>query len=292
MLYTIENDKLCVQVRDHGAELRSIKERADETEYLWNGDPTWWKYSSPVLFPIIGKVRDGKYRVDGKEYELPSHGLGRISDFKLVEKKADRIAFSLLWSEESLKKYPWKFELLVAYELHDKAIKVIWTIRNHDDHEMIYSIGAHGAYRCPIVHGESFSDCYLEFNKAEDAPNMPLNENGQFLRTKGDKPLKGTKLSLNFDEFKNDVLAYHNLHSDKVTIRSTKSTKSLSIIAKDFPFWGFWTPVKGGAPFLCIEPWHGHADYEDFDGDFSEREGSERLAAGEEQTFTYTIEIG
>ena len=88
---------------------------------------------------------------------------------------------------------------------------------------------------------------------------MPLNAQGQFLRTAGDKPLKGTKLPLNFEEFKDDVLAYHNLRSDKVTIRSTKSEKSLSVIAKDFPFWGFWTPSQGGAPFLCLEPWHGHA---------------------------------
>lgn len=292
MLYTIQNDELCVQVRDHGAELRSIKERADETEYLWNGDPSWWKYSSPILFPIVGKLKDNKYRVNGQEYELPSHGLGRISDFRLVEEKRDRITFSLLWTEESLKKYPWKFELIVAYELHGKQLNVIWTVRNHDDHEMIYSIGAHGAYRCPIVHGEAFSDCYLEFNHEEDAPNMPLNAQGQFLHTSGDKPLKGTKLPLNFEEFKDDVLAYHDLRSDKVMIRSTKSEKTLSIIAKDFPFWGIWTPPQGGAPFLCLEPWHGHADYEDFDGDFSEREGSERLAAGQEQNFTYTIEIG
>ena len=125
MLYTIENDRLCVQVRDHGAELRSIKEREDETEYLWNGDPTWWRYSSPVLFPIVGKLKDNKYRVGGKTYELPSHGLGRISDFQLVEEEADRIAFSLRWTEESLKRYPWKFELQVAYELHGKQVKVI-----------------------------------------------------------------------------------------------------------------------------------------------------------------------
>lgn len=244
MLYTIENDKLCVQVRDHGAELRSIKEREDETEYLWNGDPTWWRYSSPVLFPIVGKLKDNMYRVNGKTYELPSHGLGRISVLQLVEKEADRIAFSLCWTEESLKRYPWKFELQVAYELHGKQVKVIWTVRNHDDHEMIYSIGAHGAYRCPIVHGEEFSDCYLEFNHEEDAPNMPLNKEGQYLRTHGTKPLKGTRLPLCYEEFKDDVLAYHNLKSDKVTLRSTKSSKSLSVIAKDFPYWGFWTQAR------------------------------------------------
>ena len=221
MLYTIENNELCVQVRDHGAELRSIKEREDETEYLWNGDPTWWRYSSPVLFPIVGKLKGNKYRVGGKTYELPSHGLGRISDFQRVEKEADRIAFSLCWTEESLAHYPWKFELQVAYELHGKQVKVIWTVHNHDDHEMIYSIGAHGAFRCPIVHGEAFSDYYLEFNHEEDAPNMPLNKEGQYLRAHGTKPLKGTRLPLCYEEFKDDVLAYHNLKTDKVTLRST-----------------------------------------------------------------------
>lgn len=149
MLYTLENDKLCVLVRSYGAELRSIKERADETEYLWDGNPSWWKYSSPVLFPIVGKLLNGKYRVDGQEYELPGHGLGRISDFELVERQADRIRFSLKWTQESLKKYPWKFQLDIEYVLHDNQIEVIWTVQNLDDKEMIYSIGSHGAFRCP-----------------------------------------------------------------------------------------------------------------------------------------------
>ena len=100
MLYSLENKDLLVQVRDHGAELRSIKERADETEYLWRGDPTWWKYSAPLLFPIVGKLVDGKYRVNGKTYELPAHGLARIADFTLIEQEKDAIKLALSWAEE------------------------------------------------------------------------------------------------------------------------------------------------------------------------------------------------
>ncbi|MBE6074634.1 MAG: aldose 1-epimerase family protein [Selenomonas ruminantium] len=292
MLYTLENETLCVLVRSHGAELRSIKERADETEYLWDGNPEWWKYSSPVLFPIVGKLRDGKYRVSGAEYELPGHGFGRISDFELVARQQDSIEFVLEWSEDTLKVYPWKFALYVSYELEENKIKVIWRVRNLDEKHMVFSIGAHGAFRCPIVPGERFEDYYLEFHTAEDMQNMPLDSKGQFKHESGDMAVKGTKLPLNYEMFRNDALAYAGQKSTQVSLRSTKSEKSLTVEAKGFPYWGYWTPDKGGAPFLCIEPWHGHADYVDFAGDFKDREGSEELAPGEEKKFSYTIAIG
>lgn len=292
MLYTLENETLCVLVRSHGAELRSIKERADETEYLWDGNPEWWKYSSPVLFPIVGKLRDGKYRVSGAEYELPGHGFGRISDFELVARQQDSIEFVLEWSEDTLKVYPWKFALYVSYELEENKIKVIWRVRNLDEKHMVFSIGAHGAFRCPIVPGEKFEDYYLAFNEAEDMRNLPLDSKGQFQREYGNMAVKGTKLPLNYEMFRNDALAYDGQKSTQVSLRSTKSEKSLTVEAKGFPYWGYWTPDKGGAPFLCIEPWHGHADYVDFDGDFKDREGSEELAPGEEKKFSYTIAIG
>lgn len=292
MLYSLENNKLCVLVRSQGAELRSIKERSDETEYLWDGNPSWWKYSSPVLFPIVGKLLDGKYRVGGKEYELPGHGFGRVSEFTLVSRDENSIEFQLDWSEETLKVYPWKFQLNIGYELADNEVKVIWKVRNLDDKHMTFSIGAHGAFRCPIVPGESFEDCYLEFNKIEKMKNLPLDSKGQFQREYGDAVMEGTKLPLNYEMFRNDVLAYDAQKSDKVTLRSEKSEKSLSITAKGFPFWGYWTPDKGGAPFLCIEPWHGHADFADFKGEFKDREGSEVLAPGEQVVYSYTITIG
>ena len=292
MLYSLENDKLCVQVRSYGAELRSIKERADETEYLWEGNPQWWKYSSPVLFPIVGKLQDGKYRVNGNEFELPGHGFGRISEYQLVERRQDYIEFALKWSEESLASYPWKFQLNVAYALKDKTVEVIWKVQNLDDKEMVYSIGAHTAFRCPLVQGEEFSDYYLKFNQEEDNLNMPLNSKGQFLKVQGETHLQGQQLDLNYEMFAGDALAYKGLKSDVVSICSHKSDKKVSMEAKDFPFWGFWTPAQGGAPFLCLEPWQGHADYEGYDGEFAEREGSLKLASGETQKFHYTIRIG
>ena len=292
MLYSLENDKLCVQVRSYGAELRSIKERADETEYLWDGNPQWWKYSSPVLFPIVGKLQDGKYRVNGTEYELPGHGFGRISEYQLVERRQEYIEFALKWSEDTLASYPWKFQLNVAYALKDNTVEVIWKVQNLDDREMVYSIGAHTAFRCPLVQGEEFSDCYLTFNQQEDNVNMPLNSKGQFLKEQGEACLQGEQLALNYGMFAGDALAYKGLKSDVVTICSHKSDKKVSMEARDFPFWGFWTPAQGGAPFLCLEPWQGHADYEGYNGEFADREGSLKLEPGKTQSFHYTIRIG
>ena len=292
MLYTLENNKLCVLVRSHGAELRSIKERSDETEYLWDGDPSWWKYSSPVLFPIVGKLLDGRYRVGDQEYKLPGHGFGRISEFSLVSRDDVSIEFRLDWSEETLRNYPWKFQLNIGYELADNKVKVTWKVRNLDDKHMPFSIGAHGAFRCPLVSGESFEDYYLEFNRIEKMKNMPLDSEGQFRREYGDVVVEGTQLPLSYELFRKDALAYDAQKSDTVTLRSHKSDKCLSVTAKGFPFWGYWTPDKGGAPFLCIEPWHGHADFADFHGEFKEREGSEVLAPGEQAVYSYTIAIG
>jgi len=291
MLYALENADLLVQVRDHGAELRSIKERADETEYLWRGDPTWWKYSAPLLFPIVGKLVDGKYRVGGKTYELPAHGLARISDFTLVEQKKDAIRFMLSWTEESLKQYPWKFRLEVGYVLVGRSIRVTWDVTNEDETEMVFSIGAHPALRCPIVYGEKLEDCYVEFNREEDTECYQLAPGVLFSHEK-EPSLQGTKLPLTDALFAGGVRAYDDLKSDTLTIRSTKSEKSISISAPGFPYWGLWMPEKGGGPFLCLEPWYGHADFADFNGEFVDKAGTQKLAPGKTFHAEYTITIG
>ena len=122
----LENNDLRIMVRSKGAELRLLQEIKDGNDYLWNGDPSWWKYCSPILFPIVGKVKNGKYKVDGKVYELPQHGLGRISEFELVNKATDSVSLKLRYSDETLKVYPYKFELTVSYVLTGKSVNVTW----------------------------------------------------------------------------------------------------------------------------------------------------------------------
>ena len=277
---TLQNDVLRITVAERGAELKSITALSDGTEYLFNSDPIWWKYSSPVLFPIVGKVKGGKYRAEGREFELGQHGFARTSYFWLVDATDNTLTFALESNAATLAVYPYKFRLEISYELVGNEIKVFWKVINVDDKEIYFSIGAHPAICCPISYRENFTDCYLKFNKPEKSARLPLTANG-LLTHERIPTLDGTELDLNYDLFKGDALVIDDLKSDEVSVCSRNSSKSLTIRAKDFPYWGFWTPAQGGAPFICIEPWHGRADYEDFKGELKDKEGILKLAAGE-----------
>ena len=289
MIHTLQNDALKITVADHGAELKSIT-GADGTEYLFDGNPKWWKYTSPVLFPIVGKLVNGKYRAEGQEYELPGHGFGRISDFKCVKENADEIVFRLNWSEDTLKVYPYRFSLDISYILKNNSVAVVWLVKNLDDKPIYFSIGAHPALKCPIIDGENFDDCYLQFNKEENSSRILLLPSGPLSRDRV-PTLSGQKLNLNYELFKGDALVFDDLKSDEITICSKKSSKKITVQAKGFPYWGIWTPDKGGAPFLCIEPWHGHADFADFSGDITQKDGINKLEVGESFGTNYTFII-
>ena len=289
MIYTLKNSALTITVSDYGAELKSLT-GADGTEYLHDGNPKWWKYTSPVLFPIVGKVNGGKYRAEGQTYELPQHGFARVTDFKCVRESADEIVFRLNWSDETLKVYPYKFSLEISYIIKNNTVAVVWLVKNLDDKAIYFSIGAHPALKCPIVDGENFDDCYLKFNVAEHSARLPLTAAGLLSRDRV-PTISGDKLNLNYELFKGDALVFDDLKSDAITICSTKSSKKITLQAKGFPFWGIWTPSQGGAPFLCIEPWHGHADFEDFSGDITQKDGINKLEVGQSFGTNYTFII-
>lgn len=279
MLHTIQNDVLKIKAANRGAELKSITALSDGTEYLFDGDPTWWRYSSPILFPIVGKVRDGIYRAEGKNFALPQHGFARTSDFWLVDATNNALTFALESNAATLKMYPYRFRLELSYELAGNEVKFIWKVTNVDDKTIYFSIGAHPAICCPIAYRENFNDCYLKFNKPEKSARLLLTPNG--LSHERIPTLDGTELDLNYDLFKGDALVFDDLQSDEISVCSRKNHKSLTVRAKGFPYWGIWTPDCGGAPFICIEPWHGHADYVDFDGEFKDKEGVRALGVGE-----------
>ena len=279
MLHTLQNDVLKITVADRGAELKSITALADGAEYLFDSNPIWWKFSSPVLFPIVGKLVGDKYRVDGKEYTLPGHGFARTTDFWLVDTTENALTFALESNAATLKVYPYKFRLEISFELIGNEVKVLWKVANVDDKEIYFSIGAHPAICCPLAYRENFDDCYLKFNRAEKSSRVPLTANGT-LSHERIPTLDGDELNLSYELFKGDAFVFDDLKSDEVSVCSRKSSKKITVRAKNFPYWGFWTPAQGGAPFICIEPWHGHADYEDFTGELKDKEGIIKLAVG------------
>ena len=279
MMFSLENDKLRIEVSRHGAEMRRLTEKADGTEYLHDGDPTWWKYTSPVLFPIVGKLNENTYRVDGEEFTLPSHGFGRTSDFFIATKSSNSLKFYLDWSSETYEQYPFRFRLIVGYSLEGNAVKITWRVMNIDIKPIFFSIGAHPALRCPIVKGEDITDCYLSFETTENAEKYAVTSDA-FLVAEKVPGFSGDRQDLSWEFFAKGTWIFDNLASKRVTIRSKKSEKFVAVEAPDFPFWAFWSPEKGGAPFICIEPWYGHADFAGYTGEFSAKHGVQTLPIG------------
>lgn len=290
-VYTLENETIKITVSEHGAELHSITGKDEGTQYLWHGDEKYWKYCSPVLFPIVGKLVDSTYIVDQKTYQLPAHGFGRISEFQMINKTANSIAFELTYAEETLKSYPYRFSLQITYLLAENSVKVIWQVKNLDDKTIFFSIGAHPALMCPIDQKDCLEDCYLEFNQLENAAIAKITPEC-YLTHEKQTCLTNTKiLPLSKDTFKNGVLIFDDLKSDTITIKSKNNAKTISVKAEGFPYWGIWAP-ETGAPFLCLEPWFGHADYADFIGEFKDKAGNQQLEIGGEFTCCYEIKIG
>ena len=289
MLQVIENDFLKISSSTHGGELHSIKSKKSNTEYLWNGNPDFWKYHAPILFPIVGKVKDGKYKVDGKTYELPQHGLARVRDFSLKTCEDNKVTYELIYSEDTLKVYPYKFSLCISYELIDNNLKVSYKVTNLDDKTIYFSIGAHPGFMCPLKDNESLNDYYFEFNKKETADLMTLDMSVGLISHNTIPYLNNENIiPLHKELFKNDALIFKNLDSNLISIKSKNHNQSLSMDFTGFPYMGLWA-IPTGCPFVCIEPWFGHADFVDFNGELKDKAGIQSLEIGEEFNCSYSI---
>jgi galactose mutarotase-like enzyme len=288
MIDTISNSQLQASVTKTGIELSSVKSLASDLEYIWQAAPDVWGSHAPVLFPIIGGLKNGEYRFDGDFYELPKHGFVRYNnDIELIRQTDESLLFSLSWNADSMKKYPFKFELLTHYSLEGSTISVEHTVINHDNQKMYFSLGGHPAFNCPLFEGESYSDYYLEFDQREKAPAYLLDESGLV----SDKTLnlldKSRTLQLNKHLFDDDALIFRDLKSRHVKLVSSRTGDILSMAYEGFPYLGVW--AKPGAPFVCIEPWQGIADSADSTQDLTEKEGILSLGAGERHQASYSI---
>lgn len=290
MTYYLENDELKLKFRSLGGELQSIFSKKDNTEFLWNGDETYWKYHAPVLFPIVGKVLNGEYRVNGSIYNLPQHGLARVLEFNVLEQTKNSISFELNSSKETLKIYPYEFSLIIKYTLENSSVTTEYHVKNTNDKTMNFSIGAHPAFMCPFSKDETLDDYYFEFNKKETTSIMPLNKDGYARREKINFLDNENKINLSKELFKDDALIFNNLNSNKITLKSKNNSKALEFDFTGFPYLAVWSKPTG-APFVCIEPWFGHADFEDFNEDFSKKDGIISLEPSKTFNCSYKVSL-
>lgn len=290
MTYKISSKSLSAGINKTGIELCSIKSKATGKEYMWQGNPEIWGSHAPVLFPIVGELKNGEYYFEGKKYSLPRHGLVRYSNKpRLIEQTDTRLKFSIKWDQETLQIYPFKFELEVTFSIVGNTIQITHFITNHDDKVMFYSIGAHPGFNCPFYEDESYEDYFLEFEKPETDSTWMLDSNG--LVTGVTKPmlLDTRTLPLHKNLFDKDALIFKNLKSNSVRLVSKKSGPVLSVSFEDFNYLGIW--AKPHASFVCIEPWNGVADPSDFDQQLINKEGIQPLEPKQTEQKTYSITI-
>lgn len=286
---TILRSSLAVaEISSLGAELVSFKRTDTDTEYMWSGDAAYWTGRSPVLFPIIGAARGGEIRVDGQTYKMANHGLARRSEFTLQEASDTQAVFRLSHNETTLAIYPYKFNLFLTYILSGSQLEISYRVENTDDQDISFQLGTHPAFNCPIGGDGEFSDYYLEFEQKESLDRLFLNSTGQLIGGKS-TPMLGDSniMPLAHAMFLEDALVFRNVSSKCVTLKSRLSDKSVSVAYSNFPDLGIWQPKN--APFLCIEPWHGVAEGEDFTGSLQEKEGAISLPPGGQSTSSLTI---
>ena len=288
-MVTLGNNIITVSVKDHGAELCSI--RKGEVEYLWQADPAFWARHSPVLFPIVGAVWEGKYRVDGKEYPMGQHGFARDMDFTLVSQTETEVRYRLESSEETLAKYPWPFVLEIAYRVHDNKVDVIWEVTNPGEVDMPFQIGAHPAFYYPDYDLETKDRGYFSFDRSEGIEYILISEKGcAETGVKYPMELKDGMLPINTSSFDRDAFIIEDSQVKKVTLHRQDGTPWLSM-SFDAPLVGLWSPPGKNAPFICIEPWYGRCDRAHFQGEYKDKDWVNTLAPGEKFSSVYTIEV-
>ena len=263
MSIQLKNDVIQVKVLERGAELCSLKHINDDTEYIWNANPVYWKRHAPVLFPIVGRVVNDQFRVNGETYHLGQHGFARDMDFLVTDQSEFHVTLTLKWDHETLKVYPFKFEFAITYTIDKKKVSIEYRVKNVDQKPIYFAVGAHPGFNCPIKEGDSFEDYYFEFEAIEDAEVTLLANNGLLKREKVPYLNNQNTIDINHELFKNGALIFDNLQSKRISLKSRKSDRCVHVDFDGFPFLGLWSKSEG-APFVCIEPWVGHADYEDF----------------------------
>ena len=275
----ISNEKISVVISTMGAELKSVVK--DGKELLWEGNPDVWAGQAPILFPICGGLKDGKFIFEGKEYTLPKHGYARMSEFEIESAERESATFVLRSDEESKKHYPFDYEFRVIYTLIDNKIKVDYSVKNVGSGDMYYSVGAHEAYACP----EGIEEYSLVFDKEEDFKCNILH--GNLLGFDTYSVGKGRELELKYDFFAKDALTFLHLESRGVDLLHRPSGNKLRVEFDDSDYLFVWT--KPNANYICIEPWCGVPDFVDSDYDITKKRGIIKLEENAEKVLTHSI---
>lgn len=287
MIYTIQNDKLRLAVKNTGAEMTSLYHVGQQLEYLWQGNPSIWSGQAYNLFPIVCALANDQFMHNGKTYTLQKHGFARKMVFELVEQTAESLTLLLSETPQTLAQYPFGFRLLITYRLEGNKVSHSFRVENTNKETMYFSVGGHPAFNLAVFEGETIEDYYLEFEETEKASRLVdktgfLKDHDLYLADEKTIPIKA-------DIFKDDALVFGGLKSQNIFIKNKKGNYQVKVNISEFPYLGLW--AKENAPYVCIEPWQGVPDAPEGYADISLKKGIVSLEAGQTWEKKFVIEI-
>ena len=290
MQYTLHKGSLTAAVDTQGGELVSFRDGAG-TEYIWGGDPAYWAGRNPILFPIVGSLKNGRVDIGGQSYEMGRHGFARGSQFTLAERGEDFAVLELRDSPDTLARYPFPFLLRVRHALLEEGFSTSFEVSNPGGAPMPFCIGAHTAFHCPLYPGERFEDYQLVFDEEEDSNALPLTPEGLLAPGPGTPLLRGTDtIPLSHEPFDRlDTLIFQGLRSKGVRLVHRDTGRGVRMEFGDFPMIAFWTMAHAQAPYLCLEPWYGCAAWDDESGRFQDKPHCITLQPGEKRVLSFTV---
>lgn len=289
MDYTIKNNMIEVVISDHGAEVQSVKGAHTSEEYMWQADPEIWGRHAPVLFPIVGRLKNDEYKYQGKTYHMGQHGFARDCDFEVENHTQESITFLLKDNEKTREMYPFKFEFRVNYNLMNNLLEENFSVVNKSDETMIFGVGGHPGFNLPVNNGEEKEDYYFDMHPSIARVKIPLK--GAYLDW-NNRSLASTDsfIGLSDELFKDDALIYElHGHDNKVSLRTDKSKFHINVWTRNAPYVGIWSQYPNTANYVCIEPWWGIADREDADGELEHKYGMNHLEPGKEYQAGFSI---
>ena len=289
--HKLENELIAIEVEEHGAELKSLVRKNTGKEYMWKADPKFWGRTSPVLFPFVGAVKDKQFRTKGQTYTMGQHGFARDMEFICTDKTDTSVTHLLESTEETLKHWPYIFQLYITHTLNERDLTVSWKVVNKSQETMYFTIGAHPAFNVPVLPDTVQSQYHLTFNGEKELSYCLLNpEYGTVIPDKTyTLHLENNSCPIDEHMFDHDALVFDNGQITKAGIALPDGTPYVEISCDGFPNFGIW--AAAGAPFVCLEPWMGRCDNTGYDKELSQKPNINELKPDEIFDQSYMISV-
>ena len=291
-MITLQNEELTIKIKKEGAELVSVTDRKSTYEFMWQGDKKYWGRHAPVLFPIVGRLKDDQYEYENKTYQMAQHGFARDRVFTLEDRTKNSALFSLTYDEQTLEQYPFKFKLYIRYLLHGNSLTIDYEVVNLSTTDVLYySIGGHPAFNVSQIKTDEkidFDQVFFEVYPDRTYKKIPLSKEG-YTKLNKIKLSDSKRHKLTREDFKNDALVFEISNQSEVLLRDEHENVEIRVKPNRMDYLGIWSPYPKDAPFVCLEPWTGFADSEKASGKLEEKNEISFLNGDEKMNHEYTI---